>query len=225
MAPRSRQMALRIPSWGGARTGAGRPRREGPRDSVPHRARPEHNPRHPVHLTLRARTAAPSFRTRRAFAALTTAMAAASNATFRIVHFSIQTDHLHAIVEADDARALSLGVAGFRIRCARAINRAFHRAGPVWSGKYHARALRTPGETRTAIVYVLLNWKKHVRGAYGVDEYSSGPWFAGWIHPAQRPATPNPAASPLTWLAARGWRERGGGPIAPDERPAFSPSR
>jgi hypothetical protein len=115
-------------------------------------------------------------------------------------------------------------VAGFRIRAARAFNRVLSRTGPVWSGKYHAHALRTPREMRTAIVYVLQNWKKHVPGASGIDGCSSGPWFEGWAKPTPPAATPGPAIRPRTWLAARGWLDKGGGPIALNERPASRPS-
>jgi putative transposase len=220
MARRTRQLRLRIRTWGGKRAGAGRPRLKNRQSSVPHRPRPEHNARHPVHITLRARQDTPSFRTPAAVDALTAAMPAATSPTFRIVVFSVQADHVHAIVEAADKRALSLGVAGLRIRSAKSLNRALNREGSVWSGKYHARALRTPRETRAAIVYVLQNWKKHVRGASGIDPCSSGPWFDGWREAQPCPSAPSPVARPRTWLAQRGWRDRGGGAIAIAERPA-----
>src|SRR5262249_51577855 len=34
--------------------------------------------------------------------------------------------------------------------------------------RYHARSLSTPREVRNALVYVLNNWRKHVRGAPGL---------------------------------------------------------
>ena len=222
MASRPRQLQIALPTWGGARSGAGRPRLHDRRTSVPHRPRPEHNSRHPVHITLRARKATPSFRVPAAFAALAASMTAASNSRFRLVMFSVQTDHVHAIVEAEDKRALSLGVAGLRIRAARSLNRVFNRTGPVWSGKYNARELVTPRATRTAIVYVLHNWKKHLRGVSGIDPCSSGPWFDGWKAAQPCPDAPSPVARPRTWLATRGWRERGGGAIGLHEQPAVA---
>ncbi|HEY7374452.1 MAG TPA: transposase [Polyangia bacterium] len=187
---------------------------------MPHRARPDHEQRHPVHVTLRAQPALPSLRAERSFDALRTALTASSNERFRIIHFSVQRDHVHAIVEGDDKRSLSLGVAGLKIRAAKALNRALGRSGAVWSGKYHARALRTPREMRSALLYVLQNWKKHIRGATGIDGRSSAPWFDGWKRMPAVPTAPRPVAEPRTWLAAKGWRERGGGPLGPDEMPA-----
>jgi len=219
MARRPRQLQLVLPTWGGARPGAGRPRTANRESTVPHRPRPELAPRFPVHVTLRGREMLPSFRAPRVFAAISWAISRASSDEFRIVQFSIQADHVHVIVEAADKRSLSLGVAGFRIRAARAVNRALCRVGPIWNGKYHAHVLRTPGEARTAFVYVLQNWKKHIRHASGIDPCSSGPWFDGWVRPPPPAETSSPAARPRTWLGTSGWMEKGGGSIGFGERP------
>jgi hypothetical protein len=106
------------------------------------------------------------------------------------------------------------------VRVARAVNRALARKGAVWGDRYHARELRTPNETRSALVYVLQNWKKHIRGAQGIDGRSSGPWFDGWATRVSRPPAPCPVVIPQTWLAAHGWRQKGGGPLRLDEAPA-----
>jgi len=219
LARRPRQLELPpAKTWGGARRGAGRP--AGPRPAVPHIARPDHARRHPVHVTIRAQRALPSLRAAQPFAAIRAAIAVASNDRFRVVHFSVQGDHLHAIVEADDKKSLSLGIAALKVRAARAVNRTLGRHGPVWSGKYHARALRTPRETRNALLYVIQNWKKHIRGARGIDGRSSGPWFDGWTKSSVAPPMPSPVAPARTWLASKGWRERGGGPLGHHETPA-----
>jgi hypothetical protein len=51
-----RQLELRVRTWGGRRRGAGRKPAAG-RRSTPHRRRPAHDPRCPVHVTLRAERA------------------------------------------------------------------------------------------------------------------------------------------------------------------------
>jgi putative transposase len=222
MARRPKQMELPVTCWGGSRRGAGRPTSPGRRPPVPHRARPDHKQRFPVHVTLRARDGLPSLRSTRVFAAVRDAIGLASNGRFRVIHFSVQVDHVHTIVEADDRSAVSKGTRGLIVRVARAVNRALGRTGPVWGDRYHSRELRTPSETRTALVYVVQNWKKHIRGASGIDGRSSGPWFDGWSKLPPSPATPSPVQRPNTWLAAKGWRERGGGPLRADEGPSAS---
>jgi len=69
---------------------------------------------------------------------------------------------------------MSLGLRGLVVRVARAVNKALRRKGPVWGDRYHARDLRSPSETRTALLYVLQNWKKHIRGARGIVYFPGG---------------------------------------------------
>src|SRR5262245_20947884 len=221
---RSGQLELSLPhtpTRGGARAGAGRPPTAGRRPPVPHRLRPVHVRRFPVHVTFRGAPGLPSLRNARIFDAILPAIRRGSNGRFRIVAFSVQTDHLHAIVEADDSRRLVGGIRGLAIRIALAVNRILVRKGPVWGGRYHARPLRTPAETRSTLLCVIQNWKKHVRGTVGVDGRSSGPWFDGWTDAPPRPSTSIPISSAHTWLARTGWRERGGGPLRPSEAPAL----
>jgi hypothetical protein len=154
----------------------------------------------------------------RVFAALARAIAAAHKQAFRVVHFSVQTDHIHLIAEGDEVNALVRGLQGLAVRCARAVNRAVRRRGSVWSSRYHSHALRTPTEVRRGFVYVLLNFRKHLRAVGAIDPRSSGRWFTGWRSRQPVSDDTSPVAPPLTWLAAKGWR-RAGGPLSVDERP------
>ena len=217
-----RQLDLPMPrTWGGRRSGAGR-RPVHVRSGPQHGIRPQHDPRHPVHVTLRARPGVPSLRSDRLFSEIRRALVASTRRSLRVTHFSVQTNHLHLIVEADIPSGLIRGVQGLAIRCARAVNRACRRRGPVWSHRYHAHTLRTPREVRGAVAYVLLNFRKHLRAPPGVDPRSSGPWFDGWEVRPPRPATFCPIASPRTWLGTVGWR-RAGGPITFAEAPQPAP--
>jgi REP element-mobilizing transposase RayT len=220
---RLRQLELSFSTWGGARRKAGRkPQRA--RGNVPHRARPVHDERHPVHVTLRAARRLPSLRKQTIFVALRRALAHTWRAWFRVVQFSVQTDHVHLIVEATDKVALSRGMAGMSIRLARAINRVIHRKGNVFNDRYHSRALATPREVRHALVYVLLNFRKHLGRPPGIDPASSGFWFDGWKRfsrsepPGLLPDDAMPVQPSRTWLARVGWRRHG--LIAFHERPA-----
>ena len=217
----AKQLEFRHPAgWGGKRDNAGRKRAKG-RGRVGHSTRPAHKAAHPVHATLRALATVGSLRDFPVLLALEAALAAASSDAFRIVHYSIQHDHLHLILEAHDREARIRGLQGLAIRCARVINRALERKGKVWADRYHARELRTPREVRNALVYVLHNWKKSVRGAESLDPCATGYWFDGWKGP--RPlwsltAHPSPVRAARTWLLTTGWRRHG--LIGFDERPA-----
>jgi REP element-mobilizing transposase RayT len=162
----------------------------------------------------------------------------------RIVHFSIQRDHIHLLVEAEDEVALGRAMKGFGVRVARRLNRIAGRSGQVIADRYHARYLCTPTEMRRALVCVLQNGAKHERAdtaferlrgrGQWFDPFSSAAFFPGWhercrrwvpardapAHPLHREApTEPPVVQPRTWLLREGWL-RAGGPIDPAEQPA-----
>ena len=137
-------------TWGGQRPGAGR-RSMAKRPDRRHDARPAHEARHPAHVTIRARRELPSLRGAPTFAALCAALAAASNPRFRLIHFSVRTDHLHLIAEASSREALIRGLQGLAGRTARAVNRCLRRHGKVWSGRFHARPLASRGRSATRL--------------------------------------------------------------------------
>jgi REP element-mobilizing transposase RayT len=143
---------------------------------------------------------------------------------FRLVHYSLQANHVHLIVEARDADSLGRGMKSLGSRLARAVNRVFGRKGAVLLGRYHHVVLRTPTQVRNALRYVLLNSRRHMSR---LDPASSGRWFAGWRRSARdlvRQARERPGgrvhavAWPHTWLLQEGWRA-GGGLLDPAECP------
>jgi putative transposase len=233
-----RQLGLPLPvarKWGGARKGAGRKPRGRP--SMPHDARAKVDPHYPLQVTIRAVPGLPSLRSARVFGALRRAIGRASVDRFRVIHFSIQQDHGHFIVEGDEAHRARGGMHGLAIRLALAVNRALgRRKGKVVGDRYHVRPLTTPRQMRTSMVYVLLNFRKHLNAPAGIDPRSSGPHFSGW-HRGARLESADVAsaavagdagkgslaatAAPTTWMATAGWR-RAGGLLRLEERPAIS---
>ena len=188
---------LELPTWGGKRAGAGRKRRS-PLRLVSHKRRPEHAPRFPLHVVMRARPDAPGLRRRQVFHPVRAALAeGAARAGFRLIHFSVQGNHLHLVVEAVDKVALSRGMQGLAIRIARAVNRAADRKGRVFADHYFARELKTPAEVRRAVRYVLDNRMLHGRLEPRTDACAS----------------PAPLVQPRTWLLTVGWLRSRAGPL------------
>jgi REP element-mobilizing transposase RayT len=158
---------------------------------------------------------------------------------FRLVHYSIQGNHLHALVEARDRDALGRGMKALGIRFAKAVNRGLRRTGPVVSDRYHAVVLKAPAQVRNALRYVLLNGRRHaaqgregkrngLKASVRLDPASSARWFDGWSwrprEEREPPAAPSPTSEPRTWLLAVGWRRRG--LIDPADVPGpFQPAR
>src|SRR5438270_10061631 len=126
-----RQAAFRFKTWGGSRKGAGRkPTRE--RAGVVHRRRPVLKKRFPVHVTWRMTDDVWNLRSRRCFTALSRAFWGGANRFgFKLVHYSVQGNHVHLLVEANDERALARGMNGRGVRVAKGLNRGVGRHGKV----------------------------------------------------------------------------------------------
>jgi REP element-mobilizing transposase RayT len=213
------QVEMLFRTHGGKRPGAGR-KPKGARAGERHRARPEHVSRYPVHVTIRVVGSAAGLRRKDMYLAVREAtIVTARREDFRIVHMSIQHDHLHLITEADSTSALSRGARGFSISTARQINKAFtarggdRRTGKVISGRFHARPLTSPRAVRNTLAYVFQNWKKHGEDkasfaqTWKVDPFSSGALFFGWKELEHTPflwPLP-PAYLPLIVLRPRTW--------------------
>jgi hypothetical protein len=206
---------------------AGRPRKHAP-GTGRHVRRHRFKSDTPIHVTMRLDDGiknARKFGLQRALVHAT--LRAFLAGRVRIVHFSIQKTHLHAIVEAADARALARGMQGFCISAARQMNRVLGRDGRVFADRYHARYLTSPTQTRNAIRYVLSNWRHHGLdregpfGRFRVDPYSNAFQFGGFsdhhtnglLDLRKLPRHYEPLVTPLprTWMLRVGWRERGGG--------------
>ena len=123
--------------------------------------------------------------------------AGAARAGFRLIHFSVQGNHLHLVVEAADKVALSRGMQGLAVRIARAVNRAAERTGRVFADHYFARELKTPAEVRRAVRYVLDNRMLHGRLQPQADTCASAA----------------PLIQPRTWLLTVGWLRSRAGPL------------
>ena len=195
-------------SWGGARPGAGRKRDPG--SGVPHGTRPALGKTHPVHLTWRFVPGLPNLRSPGLAALLRHAFDAGKDRFgFRLVHYSIQSNHLHLIAEAEDERALSRGMQGLGVRIAKRLNKELDRAGRVLSDRYHARQLRSPREVRHALRYVINNALKHGVRCALPDPCSSGHVFDGWRDFAHSLSAHAPVCTARTWLLRVGWRRNG----------------
>ena len=217
----SRRSQLELPlsvatGWGGRRDGAGR--KPGRRSAVRHRSRVDFRKPLPAHVTLRVRGDVPSLRCVRIVREIERTFAiGCERPGFRLVQYSLQGNHAHLIVEAEDRSALGRGMKAIGTRLARVVNRSAGRTGRVLADRYHVRMLPTPREVHRALRYVLLNARRHaaraVRSTRGetlrIDPASSGRWFDGWLRRQPPPRDRAAVAPACTWLLATGWKRHG----------------
>jgi REP element-mobilizing transposase RayT len=244
--PRKRRQQLELQRFdknGQRRVGphprAGRPPK-GERAGSPHKPRAEVNARHPQHVTLRVVREVGWLRKPNTYRAIRRALGVALDRhhDFRIVHFSLQGDHVHLLCEASNKLTLARGVQGFQISAAKHLNREVSRKrhdkrrGQVFADRYHVEAIDSVRQARHALSYVLNNWRKHrqdreTAGLYEgrIDPYSSGVLFAGWKERTRLVSIPPdyepPRVSmPQTWYLTEGYKRAA--PISVFEVPGAS---
>jgi REP element-mobilizing transposase RayT len=227
---RSRKRHVQQPLFrrGGKRRGAGR-KPKGARVGESHAARPDFKPQHPLHVVMRVAPEVGSLRRGKLYRAMRNAtITAALRGWFRIVHVSLQRDHVHMLVEAEHKRALARGMQGFMISAAKHINAALgdrmrRRSGNVFADRYHVTVITSPTQAHHAIRYVLCNFRKHGEDQHGiaktwlVDAFSTGILFPGWTElqdksgmwPIRETYDPLAVFPPSTWLLAESWKRCG----------------
>ena len=152
----------------------------------------------------------------------------------RLVEFSVQSTHLHMIVEVDESaldqrvggvpageilkkgklaqRALSKAMQSLLGKLAMRLNRAWGRKGTVWGDRYYAAELGSPLKVKRALQYVLNNGHKHGACDEQIDPCSSGPYFKDWEGPipvSTKPQEARPCVAARTWLLREGWKRHG----------------
>lgn len=194
---------------GGARRGAGRKRLDA-HAYVPHVARVAKAGKYPMHVTARAVRGLPSFRESRIGSLVLLQLRRLNDTTFQISHHSVQKNHVHLIVEADDRPTVSRKMSGFMASFAKRLNVELGRTGKVWRERFYCRDVTTASEMHNVLTYVFGNAKKHgdiPRDSLQLDSFSSAWTFDGWDRPVDLPPekirwTP---PEPRTELLQRDW--------------------
>lgn len=87
----------------------------------------------------------------------------------RVIHFSMQSNHVHLLVEAPDNYTLTTGMRSLTVTFGKGL-----KNGKVQLERYHLHILKTLREVKNAYHYVLFNHQKHsgLKTAH-IDDYSS----------------------------------------------------
>ncbi len=183
-----KQLKFEKKSWGGRRAGAGRKKILLSEPS--HIKREIVTQKTPVHVTLKIHKGLPSLRQTNIFLLIAKAIAKARSHGLRVIHFSVQSNHLHMLVEANSHHEFVRGMQSLTIRLAKAIKKSLGSAGDkiakVFLGRFHSRVLKSPAEVKRALRYVLQNTAKHLgrgkREPLVLDQCSS-------VHMLENPRT------------------------------------
>ena len=206
----------KVNGWGGKRRSAGRPNTS---QRLGHGPRPEVTASAPMHLTWKLKSGLGNLRSPKVMELFKISAAGARAHGLRIIHFSLQSDHIHMIAEADDKNSLAKGMRSFGCRFAKGLRRIRRGQGSVFADRYHVQVLQTPTQTRNALAYVLQNFAKHSKLINHIDEFSSAAYFKDWKKlfgkenagpileslPKRTTKLPDYLCAARSWLAREGW--------------------
>ncbi|MBL8900233.1 MAG: transposase [Planctomycetes bacterium] len=209
------QLEFDFRQHGGKRKGAGR-KPSNAKPGMPHRQRARKKRGQPLSITVRLADGLPSLRRGGALKLVLAAPSSSSDRHgMRIIHYSVQMNHLHLLVEAVDRTCIVRGMNALLSPLARALNKLWSRRGKVFPERYHDEVISTPTQARNALRYVLQNGKEHgVVSQSSIDLCSSAPVFDGWMESPSIASIPAAlvvatVAPASTWLLTTGWRRHG----------------
>jgi putative transposase len=142
---------------GGRRPGSGRKRIHS--QGVAHRSREKVKKTTPLHINFKIQKG--GLRSKSILKFLKHAILKARHQGLHITHFSLQTNHVHLMVEAYNNQILSQGMRSLLISFSKKLNFYWKQQGQVMKERYHLHVLRTLRETQNALKYVLQNDSKH----------------------------------------------------------------
>jgi REP element-mobilizing transposase RayT len=158
------QLNLYKGTRGGRRPGSGRKRIHS--RGVSHRTREVVTKRTPQHINFKFNC---RIKNKECLKLLKRSIQNAKKTGLKIIHFSLQSNHVHLITEAEDNKTLTQGMRALTITFAKGLKK-----GKIQIERYHLHVLKSIKEAKFAIQYVLFNQQKHAKTQFtSINGYSS----------------------------------------------------
>ena len=126
-----------------------------------------------LHLTVKIKRDKADLKNKTILQLLKRAILRARGKGLRIIHYSLEYDHVHMLVEADDNATLGVGMQSFGVTLARGINKIKSGAGEVYKHRYHFRKISSALELKRVMSYIFKNGIKHGTAANIINAFSS----------------------------------------------------
>ncbi len=141
------------------RKGAGRPALHDP--GIRHTNRPHIKKPASLHLTIKVKKKKAEIKNKSVLKILKRAILNARKQGLRVIHFSLEYDHVHLLIEADNNLILGKGMQAFGVTLSKAINRLKKLKGGVYKHRYHFRQISSTRELKIVMNYIFTNGLKH----------------------------------------------------------------
>lgn len=125
-----------------------------------------------LHLTIKVRENK-DIQSKRILKALHHAIKRARLKGLKVVHYTLEYNHVHLLVESVDNKILHKGMQAFGITITKAINKIKRTKGAVYKNRYHLRLINSPRQLKNVLHYIFTNGVKHKRTSSKIDLFNS----------------------------------------------------
>ncbi len=139
--------------------GAGRSAIHDP--GIRHTKRPYLSKPTSLHLTVKIKKNKAEIKNKSVLAILKRAILNARKQGLQVIHYSLEYDHVHLLIEADNNFILAKGMQAFGVTFSKAINRLKRLKGEVYKHRYHFRRISSSKELKNVMNYIFTNGLKH----------------------------------------------------------------
>lgn len=156
---------------------------------IRHIKREKVNKQTSLHLTIKVRKDKADIKNKHILKALHHAIKRARFKRLKIIHYSLEYNHVHLLAESYDEKILHCSMQAFGISLAKQINKFKALNGTVYKHRYHLRKINSPRDLKNVLHYIFKNGIHHKRTSSVLDPYNSivvernlltlyGPWSA-----------------------------------------------
>lgn len=127
----------------------------------------------PLHLTIKVRSNKADIQNKVILKALHRAIMRGRLKGLKVLHYALEYNHVHLLIEADNNKILHIGMQAFGITIAKAINKIKRVIGAVYKHRYHFRQISSLRDFRNVLNYIFSNGIKHKSSKNLVNFYNS----------------------------------------------------
>jgi len=142
-------------------------------NKIYHHSRPHLLSGKPVHVTIKTdKNIIPNLRNKILYKEIRASFKRARLLGIRIIHFTVQRDHIHFLIEAQNKKQLGQSMRALSISLTKRLSRVLAKKIKALKTRYHLHILKSLKEIKNVANYIQNNGKKH-RVVLNKDFYSS----------------------------------------------------
>lgn len=126
-----------------------------------------------LHLTIKIAKEKSNLKNKEVLSILKRAILNSRKMGLRVIHFTLEYDHIHLLIEAENNHLLGKGMQSFGVTLSKAINKLKKTSGQVYRHRYHFRKITSARQLKNVMNYIFRNGLKHGTSAGIVTGYNS----------------------------------------------------